>query len=152
MKLRNPNWLSSDVQSHIDPPQIPLNRAAPENTKECDIIKIKMCRDPASATLETYELKISTFDNGKPVEFLRILNNFKTVINGTGNITPDRIIDYLHTLLCGESLSKFDELVSQVTVKTNNHIDFIKESLVGFFSVNALTKQKRAMRRVIRKP
>ena len=68
MKLRNPNWLSVYVQEHSKTPPVPLNRVVTEIVKECNIVKIKMRQDPASATSNTYGLKMSTFETGKPEE------------------------------------------------------------------------------------
>ena len=66
MKLStNPNRISADIQEHSDPPLIPLKREVSENLKEFDIINIKICRDPASTTSKTYELKIATSKNSK---------------------------------------------------------------------------------------
>ena len=40
---------------------------------------------PASSTSETYKLKIVTFENGKPEEFLALIKKLMTSIEGTGN-------------------------------------------------------------------
>ena len=100
----NLNCLSVDVLSRINPPLIPLNRAVTENAKECDIIKIKMFWDSYSSTSETYNLKIDIFENSKPEEFLALMKNFKTTIDGTGTMSAPESINYLHTMLCGEYL------------------------------------------------
>ena len=73
MKLRNPNWISVDVQVRIDPTPIPLNRALTENVKECDIIMTKIYWDPTSAMSETYKLKNAMSKNGKQEEFLKMI-------------------------------------------------------------------------------
>ena len=44
-----------------------------------------MRRYPATATSDTYELKIAMFENSKPEEFLKMMKNFKTSVNGTGS-------------------------------------------------------------------
>ena len=43
------NRLSADFQSCIEPPPIPLMKAEEELDKSSNIIKIKMCRNMASA-------------------------------------------------------------------------------------------------------
>ena len=126
MKLRNPNWLSADVQAHIEPPPIPLNRAAADTVKECDIIKIKMRRDPASATSDMYKLKIEMFENGKPEKSLKTMKSFKTEIDETGTTIAAGKTNYLRNLLHGEALREFDKLASQVKGTKNAHITFIK--------------------------
>ena len=55
MKIGNNKWLNADVQALIEPPPIPLLKATTVNTEETHIINIKMRRDLASATSETYE-------------------------------------------------------------------------------------------------
>ena len=44
-----------------------------------------MRQNTASATSNNYELKVQTFKNGKPEEFLETMKDFKTGIDGTGN-------------------------------------------------------------------
>ena len=87
MNIGNPNWLSTHFQARSNTPSIPINRAVAETVNKCDIIKIKMIRDPAAADSETCDLKISMFKYRKPEEFLKMMNNFKTEIDGTGTTT-----------------------------------------------------------------
>ena len=84
MKLKNSKWLNADFQAHIELLPIPLIKATSGKLEECNIIKIKMRRDPASATSETYELKFQTYENGKPEEFLEMMKDFKTNTDRTG--------------------------------------------------------------------
>ena len=80
----NPKWLSSDVQARIETPLIPLIKAELEEEKSSNITKVNMRRNPVSAASETYDLNMATFENGQPEEFLALLKNFKTVIDGIG--------------------------------------------------------------------
>ena len=73
------------------------------------------------------------------------MKNFKNEIIGTETTTVTGIINYLRTILRGEAIWEFDELKSQVTGTTNTQINFIKECLLEYFSVKALTKQNHAM-------
>ena len=83
-----------------------------EDVDGCDIINIKMRRNPDSAALETYELKVSMFKNVKLEEFIALIKNFKTAIDGTITISVSVWINYLHNMLRGESLRKFKKLAS----------------------------------------
>ena len=60
--------------------------------------------------------------------------------------------DYLSTLLRGEFLREFEKLASQNAGTTSAHLNFIQEVLLGFFLINALSNQKREIRRAMRKP
>ena len=65
MKIGNTKWVNTDIQARIKTLPILIIRSVAENAEECNIINIKMRRDPALATSKTYELKFSTFENGK---------------------------------------------------------------------------------------
>ena len=54
-------WISAEVQARIKPPPIPLIKKETDDVSECDIIKIKMCRNPTDANSEMYKLKIVIF-------------------------------------------------------------------------------------------
>ena len=123
VKTGNKKWLNEDVQARIDPPPIPLIKATNRNTEETNIIKVKIRQDPASATSETYELKVQTFKNGKPEEFLQMMKDFKTAVDGTGT----------NTILHGEALREFDAITGQVRSTNNTHLKKIKEGLLSYF-------------------
>ena len=85
MKIHiNPIWIISDVKARIDTPSTPLIKAKLEEENAINIIKINICWNLMSSASEKYELNTSTFNNRKPEEFLALMNNFKTAINGTG--------------------------------------------------------------------
>ena len=101
MKLGNNKWLNTDFQARIEPPPIPLIKATNVNTEETNIIKIKMRQDPASDTSDTYKLKVQTFENGKPEEFLQMMKNFKTDVVRTGTTSTTGTIQFIRTMLHG---------------------------------------------------
>ena len=80
-----------------------------------------------------YELNISTFENGKPEEFLAILKNFKTLIDVIGITSTRRIINYIWNMLLGGALQEFDNPASQKSGRTNPHLKFVMESLLRYF-------------------
>ena len=72
-----------------------------EGERARNIIKVNMRRNPDLAASGTPKLKMSMFDNGPPEEFLTLLNNFKTTINGTGTTPVAGWINYLGMMLRG---------------------------------------------------
>ena len=107
----------------------------------------------ASDTSDTYNLKVRTFKNGKLEEFLQMIKDFKTGIDGTGNTSTTVKIQFLRKMLRGEGLRGFDVIAVQVGITNNTHLKQIKEGLLSyFFPFYALKNQKRAMRRAMRKP
>ena len=63
-----------------------------------------MRQSPSNADPETYKLKITTFENGKPEESLAVMKNFTTAIDRTGTMFAGTKIYYIRTLLRGEAL------------------------------------------------
>ena len=47
--MKNGTWLSTDVQSQIEPPPIPLIKAELEEQKATNIIKVNIWRNPSRA-------------------------------------------------------------------------------------------------------
>ena len=131
MQLGNNIWKIVDVQARIEPPPISLIKATSEKAEEYNMIKINMCRDPASATSKTYELKVQTFENGKPEEFLQMTKDFKNATDGTGTTSATGRIQFLRTMLRGEALREFDVISSQVGITTNGNLKLIKEGLLS---------------------
>ena len=82
-----------------------------------------------------------------------MMKDFKTGIDGTGTTSAPGKNQFLRIMLRGESLREFDVIASQIGSTANGHLKQIKEILLSYFlSLNALNKQKRAMRRAMRKP
>ena len=61
----NPSWTIENLKARIDPPPIPRIKTATEDANKCDIIKIKMLRNPDPDNSDTYELKIAKYENIK---------------------------------------------------------------------------------------
>ena len=92
-----------------------------------------MRQDTESALSQTYELKIAMFENGKPEELIKTMNNFKTAINGTGTTSVSGKTNYLYTLQHREYLQEFDDMEIQVTGTKDAHTTPIKEGLLAYF-------------------
>ena len=128
---------------------------SPEEVQEraCDIIKVKMRRNPVSSGSETYNFKMKFFENGSPEELLKFPINVNNSIEGTGTITVGVIINLLCTLLRRKSLREFDNLASQNNGTTNSYLMKTQEGLLDYlFPINSLSKQKRAIRCYMNKP
>ena len=55
------------------------------------------------------------------------MKNFKTGIDGEGNMSVAGRISYLRTMLLGEALREFDKLASKNSGMTSAHLKFIQE-------------------------
>ena len=123
------------MQAQIKTPPISLINKETDDVSECELINIKMRRNLSDANLETHKLKIATFENSQPEEFLALVNNFKTTVDVTGTMSAAGTINYIRTLLSGDTLHEFDELASQNTGTSNAHLKFIQEGLPAFFKL-----------------
>ena len=102
--MKNGPWISAYVQACIETHKTPLIKAELEELHATHIIKVNIRRNPSQATSETYNMNISTFDDGQPEEFLVLLRKFKIAIDGIGTTTPTGWINYLRMMLRGKSL------------------------------------------------
>ena len=60
--------------------------------------------------LDMYEFKMALFDNVEPEEFVLFVWNFNMEIKSSGTINDNTKLQYLRTLLHGESLFQFETL------------------------------------------
>ena len=104
MKNSNIIWLSAKLQERINPPPITSINKATNDVIECDIINIEMRRNLSAPDSETYKLKIATFENVQPEEFLVTMKNLKTTIEKKGNKLVAGRINYIRTMLRVEAL------------------------------------------------
>ena len=95
--------MSAEVQSHIKPLPIILIKKETDDVSECDIIKVKVRWNPSDADSETYKIKIITFYHSQLEELIALMKNFKRAVDRTGITLEAGRINYLHTILCGES-------------------------------------------------
>ena len=82
-----PAQISAEVQARIEPPPILLIKKNPLESNKCDIINIKIRRNPLDAASETKKLKIVTFKHGQPEDLLQLMKNFKRAVDGTCTTT-----------------------------------------------------------------
>ena len=80
------------------------------------------------------------------------VQNFKIMLSSSGTLAANANMQYLSILLCGEVLFQFDNLFAQVVIMTIAHLNRVILNLCTYFPpVNLLSKQKRMMRRGMRK-
>ena len=79
-----------------------------------------MQQKPASATSETYKLKMNIFENGQPEELIFLLENFKKAIDGTITTTISIQSNCLRTIIYGETLPD-ERQINIIKVKCNKN-------------------------------
>ena len=144
------SWNSGIMQVNVEPPPISLIKVKYDGKQI--FCKLKLHRDPTSSIPDLYELKISLFDNGDPQEFL-FVHNFNLTQAVSGTLETGAKGQYLCTLVYGEALHQFYLLSDYVESTENLTAEYIIKGLALYFPpVNLISKQKRVMRRGMRKP
>ena len=134
------------TQVHVEPPPIPLVKGKYDGKLDKYLLKLKLRRDPNSIMSDLYEFKMSLFDNVDPEEFLLFVRNFNMTLTASGMMEMGAKVQYLCTLVDGESLLQFDSLSYGVECTEPLTVEYIIKGLVlYFFPVNFLSKQKCAM-------
>ena len=104
-------WLLGNIKAHIYPPTSPIVKCEPERKKtERHCIKVKLWRNDASSTSETYEYKMALFENIYPKYFLLFIRDFWNKPKVSREIPYTGIIKYLHNFLRGKALCEFETL------------------------------------------
>ena len=97
--------------AHVEPTPIPIIKSALNGESYKYFVKIKFCRCPTYSTSDLYDFKMYLFYHGKPADFLLFSLNFNMNIAETWTLEIDAKIQYLSTLIHGESLRQFDLLL-----------------------------------------
>ena len=127
------SWMTRVTHPHVELPPIPLIQEIYNGKSDKDLVKLKLCRYPTSSTSDLYEFKMSLFDNGEPEELLLFVRNFNMTLATSGTIETSAEIQYLCTLVRGESLRQFDSLSSDVEITQTLNVENIIKVLVQYF-------------------
>ena len=88
-------------QEHMEPLPTPLIKSKYENNSGKYFVKLKVIKDPKSATQDLYEFNMDLFDNGDPEEFLLFVQNFNINLAASGKLVTGAKIQCLCTLVRG---------------------------------------------------
>ena len=109
----------------MEPNLIPIIKGNNNKIKDKDCVKVNLHRDTTSQKSYPYEFKMALFDRGKPEEFLLFLRNFNMTLEASGTLAYTAKIQYLSTLVRGESLRQFDRLSTEVGGTTLGNLESI---------------------------
>ena len=121
------------VKLHVEPPPIPLINIKHDGNSGKGSVKLKLSRGPTSDTPDLYEFKIALLENGEPEEFLLFVRNFNMNIAASGTLETDTKVQYLCTLVCRESLRRFDLMYDDVKGMNYLAVEDIILGLAAYF-------------------
>ena len=79
-------WNSGTNTAHVEPPPIILIKETYNGKSDKDFVKLKLCRDHKSSTMDLYEFNMYFFDQVEPEELLLFIRNFNMTFLETGTL------------------------------------------------------------------
>ena len=132
---------------------ISLQRTEQKTLVKGEYVVLKCRMNPSDSTSQTYDLPVPYFKTGTPEEYLKWRSNVDKGMKGYGATTGPSKYSFTRRLLEGDALAVFDLKRSEYASETNENYQETMEHLGSHvFPTKALQKQKRYMRRVLRKP
>ena len=138
------------------PPPVLLEIPSTEEQKltKAQHAKVSLLSNPGDQNSdEKFTIEFPCFNHGSPRELLDWFNNLDQVIRGQRITTGPAHCSMARALLRGEGLRVFNAAAAQRGDETVEHFKLVSDDLKKhFFPLKALMKQKRHMRRFLRKP
>ena len=118
----------------MEPPPINLSKETCNGKSSKDFVNLKLHRDPTSS---------ASFYHGEPETFLLFIRNFNMTLAVTGTLEMDAKIQYICTLVSGESFHHFELLSTDIENIETLNVDYcIKGLALYFFPVNSFSKKR----------
>ena len=130
---RKKGWGMDTNPSHVEPPRIPLIKETPTGKSDVDYVKLELCIDPTSSTLDLYEFRVSLFYHVETEEFILFVWDFQMTLLSMGTLDAEAKVSCI-TIFCGEVLRQFDSPSSGVeNTDTSLNVDYIFKGLARYF-------------------
>ena len=158
MKVNVPRK-NSENNNGFAPPPIPLERFASKELEQDQYLALKLKPVPGRATSGEYTLNVPYFQSRTAEEWLKFLQNLEKVFVGQNVTTSSTKFAMTRRLLTCDSLTHFNDKAASfkddngVAIEIDDHLEASLRAVTGIIlNKEALSTQKRYMRRIIRKP
>jgi hypothetical protein len=153
MKIDLPKDYGKNPHRPFIPPPIPLERGdVPQVTKE-NSITLKLKTNPLDDHSGTYELTVPYFRDGTPEQLLKLFENFNRIFEGQNLTTGPKRYAMARRILQDDALAAFNRKATELGNATIPNFQLCLRALATHvFPPRALQRQKRYMRRYLRKP
>jgi len=133
---------------------IPFQKEPPRYVKKEDRLTFKLLSTPSDPDSIQYEVKTYAFDDGLPEEWLEHVTMYRKIIKGQGITTGEPSFAMLKRLLKGKALVDFERIkLEEAYTNTVDNVNRLLAKLTKeIFPDRALQKQRRSIRRYVRKP
>ena len=133
-------------------PPIPFERPEPKTLVKGEYHAYKLRTNPTDNTSPTYELSVPFFSTGTPEEYLKFKKNLDSVAAGQVLTDGPKKYALARCLLQGDALTTFEAKAASAGTETVPHFNECLEAVAtSVFPMRAVLKQKRYMRRMLRK-
>ena len=134
-------------------PPVSLDRPVKQKLHKGEYQTYKLRNDPTDANSPTYELSVAYFSSGTCEEFLIFCKNINKVLRGQSITTGPQQFQVGRTLLDGEALTAFEATANgQANETVANFTLCLNAVRDSVFPRRAVLRQKRYLRRFLRKP
>ena len=145
-------FLSSNSSQNEPPPPIPLIKNERPSPKKGEYTEFKLYTNPTDVTSQTFTVEIRTFKQGDPEDWIETLKDIEQVCRGTNMTLAEDCRAMVRTILKGEALRIFEDGVFENHCNDMDQFDLcIQHVTTHLFPTRALVRQKRYMRRHMRK-
>ena len=133
---------------------IPFKKEPPRYVSKEDRLSFKLLSTPSDPDSITYEVKTYAYDDGLPEEWLEHVKTYRKIIAGQSITTGAPAFAMLKRLLKGKALADFERIYAEedYTNSMDNVNEMLDKLTEEIFPEHALQKQRRALRRYVRKP
>ena len=144
---------TKDTRRNVLIPVIPLERFTYGTLDKSKYLTVRLRSVPTQADSITHDLSVPFYKDGGPEEWLMFRKNLDRVLKGQNLTTGPTQYNMLRSLLQGDGLARFNSYATLRGNETTENFRFILMDMTKYiFPQKAEQRQKRWMRRVLRKP
>ena len=145
------NGTNSNGKRFVAPP-IPLARPVTPELKKNEYLVMKLRSDPTDPASQTYDLTIKYFSTGTPEEWLIFRRDVSRVLVGQNITTGPAQYAMIRWLIVGDTLAVFNAAATKRGAESTDNFKLcLRDVTTHVFPQRALNRQKRYMRRYMRK-
>lgn len=133
---------------------IPFAKEPPKIVSKEDRLSFKLLTTPSDPESITYDVKTYAFNDGSPEEWLEHVKTYRKITTGQNITNGAPAFAMLKQLLKGKALTVFERIkIDEAYTNSMDNVEKMLDKLTEeIFPERALQKQRRGLRRYVRKP
>ena len=148
----NQNSKASTAKNYC-PLVIKIERGEPPVVTKTNSVVFKLYTNPSDTDSPQFEMTVMIFKSGEPEDWILTRRAIQKVIHGLALTTGPNQYQQVRRILQGDALATFNTAAQAAGTETQANLKTALDTVTKhIFPRNALQKQKRYMRRFMRKP